>query len=97
VSNLDAALAPIRQRFLVRCGEDAAALRAAMAIEDYNDARLLSHRIAGLAGTIGFSDISEAATNLEEAIEGPSSPNHVRDAAAVLLALLDQAATHQPR
>lgn len=97
MTDINAALAPIRERFRSRCAEDAASLRSALAQEEDALARSLSHRLAGLAGTIGFPDISNAAADLEEAIDAALPRARVAEEAAALLALLDRAASDQPR
>lgn len=76
-----ARLAAIRERFLVRLAEDRAAL-AALCGEPAADGREqaigVAHKLAGLAGSLGFPTISIKASRLEAALltsDGPGWPN----------------------
>lgn len=57
----DDPLAPLRARFRDRCAEDAARLRAHLAGEEEAELEQLVHRLAGAAGTFGYTALGEAA------------------------------------
>lgn len=70
----DDPLAPLKARFRVRCGEDAARLRAHLAGVDEPDLEGLVHRLAGAAGTFGYADISEAALAIDDVYVAGGAP-----------------------
>jgi HPt (histidine-containing phosphotransfer) domain-containing protein len=79
LSDVEAALAGLKARFLARADEDLAALRLwAEACGEVDDAhRRLLHRLAGAAGTFGFHALSTRAKDAEDAIgagAGASAP-----------------------
>ena len=85
---LETKMAELQARLAQRCRSEHAALRAAM---DRNDRQILidrSHKLAGMAGMLGASEIGHAALRLEEsALKGdPYEQEAMR-----LLALLDEA------
>ncbi len=67
MSELDAVMAPLRQRFVARAGEDLAKLRAHLAGDALSpeSLRALVHRLAGSAGLFGFPAISALAGELD--------------------------------
>ena len=70
MSEVEAALAALRARFLARAEDDLAALRAwsdsGVAADDAQ--RRALHRLAGAAGTFGFHALSERAKVAEDAL-----------------------------
>jgi HPt (histidine-containing phosphotransfer) domain-containing protein len=62
-------LAALRQKFIVRCGEDLARLTAPGTGAE--ERRRVIHRIAGAAGMFGFSDLGALAGRIDDqAAEG---------------------------
>ena len=89
MSDVAAAIANLRARFLARSQDDLAALRRwsdAGARPD-DDHRRILHRLAGAAGTFGFHELSERAKRAEDALHAGRPP-----AAEQLRALLDELA-----
>lgn len=64
------ALQALRTRFLARALEDRAVIdrHLAGAALQPEDLRILAHRLAGAGGTFGFSQISQAAGEVEDAV-----------------------------
>jgi HPt (histidine-containing phosphotransfer) domain-containing protein len=59
----------LKARFIERAAADRAALDQAWAARDDDAIRRISHSLAGNAGMFGFSDLGEAARELEEALD----------------------------
>jgi HPt (histidine-containing phosphotransfer) domain-containing protein len=70
LSEIDDALARLRERFIARCEGDLADLRrwTADPANAPDDLVRLVHRIAGAAGTFGFADLSDRAKAAEDAL-----------------------------
>lgn len=68
MSEIDDALARLRQRFVARCADDLAELRRRSGAAPDDDLVRLVHRIAGAAGTFGFADLSDRAKAAEDAL-----------------------------
>lgn len=61
------ALALLQRQFLERCRSDLAALEALASEPLHPEVVRLVHRLAGTAGSFGYSEISEAAARYETA------------------------------
>lgn len=93
------ALALLRERFLTRCREQAAALRAAFesrqpisAATDDGGLPKTVHSLAGAGGTFGFPDISARASELETLlIEETVDADAARHALRALIEALEKA------
>lgn len=81
-------LAALRQRFLVRAAEDAAAIETDMAAGAWDDVGQRAHRLAGNAGLFGFPDITHDARALEEAIDEDARDEQLIALATTLIAKL---------
>jgi HPt (histidine-containing phosphotransfer) domain-containing protein len=71
MSELDARFAELRERFLNRSREDLRFIEAALADLDEADHEALRrtvHRLAGAAGTFGFSELSRLAGEADDAL-----------------------------
>lgn len=76
-TELEARLAPLRERFVARSREDVARLQellmqggeAALPPAALEEARMLAHRMVGTGATLGLDAISEAAARLEDLAE----------------------------
>lgn len=66
-AGFDERMAALRERFLERAASDRVALAAAGEAGDFAAIRDLAHRLAGVAGTLGFPEISVLARALEDA------------------------------
>jgi HPt (histidine-containing phosphotransfer) domain-containing protein len=82
----------LRVRFRARAGEDRARLVLALTQDDLLEARRISHGVAGSAGVFGYPELSQAASAVEEAIDGGMSGEELRALAARLLRQLEEAA-----
>jgi HPt (histidine-containing phosphotransfer) domain-containing protein len=70
MSDFEARLAMLRQRFLLRLAEDRRALEANGSANINSDQALRTiHRMAGLAGSVGLIELGRAAQGLERAME----------------------------
>lgn len=81
----DAWLAPLRARFLARLGEELAAFRAASEGGETDAIIDRAHKLAGLAGTLGWPDVGEAALHLEE--RARSGAGYAPELAALIAAI----------
>ena len=61
-------LAPLRQRFLERTREDLAVLEASRGCGQGSESAAIVHRLAGTAGILGYTHISEVAGRLDDAL-----------------------------
>ncbi|MWV27012.1 Hpt domain-containing protein [Aurantiacibacter rhizosphaerae] len=68
-AELEIRMAQMAARFAARAGEHEAALRAAVAADDREAIASQAHRLAGIAGMFGQSEIGEAAAWLEEVVK----------------------------
>ncbi|HXF91250.1 MAG TPA: Hpt domain-containing protein [Nitrospiraceae bacterium] len=89
VVRLDPDLKPLIPRFLENRRKDLAAIQAALQREDFEEIRLLGHRMRGDGGGYGFHTISEIGTALERASAHRDAGEISRHADA-LLAFLDR-------
>ncbi|HWV13075.1 MAG TPA: Hpt domain-containing protein [Sphingobium sp.] len=60
----------VRDKFIARCREERAQLAAPEQLDERNFGRIgeAAHKIAGLAGTLGFSSLGEAAAQVDRHI-----------------------------
>jgi HPt (histidine-containing phosphotransfer) domain-containing protein len=84
-------LAPLREKFLLRCASDAALLADAGAGPATEEVRLTVHRLAGAAGVFGYHEISALARTLDDQVhaEGRMQPADLQNLLAALQALQD--------
>ena len=82
-------LAVFRQRFLARAAEDAAAMKAELDVEAWDDLRRRTHSLAGNAGLFGFPEITDEARRLEEAIDEDEGDEEIVALARRLIATLE--------
>ncbi len=86
-------LAALRARFLDRCGEDLARLRAFRETEPApRELRAVIHRLAGTAGVFGYAQVSALALRLDDDLHAdiPLDPAEVEALADLLTALTAQ-------
>jgi HPt (histidine-containing phosphotransfer) domain-containing protein len=85
VSNLGGKLADLAARFAERLPAERAAIAEALSAGDREKLVDRAHKLAGIAGMFGRSDIGTAALELEERVRADAD---FQDEAARLLALL---------
>ena len=91
--------APLRQRFLTRCADQLAALKAiaerqASLPDDSNDQLIrIAHSLAGAAGTFGFAAISTRASALETLLVEQADGGTVRVALDALIVEIERTLT----
>ncbi|EHH09629.1 Hpt domain-containing protein [Mesorhizobium amorphae] len=86
--------APLRQRFLARCADQLAELKAARegAPLPGNDPLIrLAHSLAGAAGTFGFPEISARASALETLLVDQEDASAIGAALDALIAEIERA------
>lgn len=83
------ALAPLRAKFVARCAEDLAIVRAGPSEPELP--RVI-HRLAGVSGMFGFDDLGVLAQRLDAQDTGPSEGD-----LALLARALEAAVGVQPR
>lgn len=89
-----ARLDAFRVKFVDRLRRDRAAFEQAYAEDDVAEQLRIVHGLAGLAGTLGFAAIGEAAFALEQQLRrGDRSAESTRSI-AIFYAKLDEAASH---
>lgn len=66
---LDDVLASLREKFRVKLNERATELEHAIATGHRDLAQRLVHRTSGTAGSYGFAEISDAATEVDVALQ----------------------------
>jgi HPt (histidine-containing phosphotransfer) domain-containing protein len=92
VTAFDEGMERIRASFRGRAPAHSAELRAALAAGDREGLRTLAHKLCGTAGTLGFSEVSEVAMQLEDMLDGDAPAQDVRPVASELASLLDREA-----
>jgi HPt (histidine-containing phosphotransfer) domain-containing protein len=75
----------LRRRFIDQAGEEAGEIERHAAAGAWRDVRDLSHRLAGRAGMFGFSELTDLARALEEAVEAAAPPDRLQALAAELV------------
>ena len=88
----DEGMERIRASFRARAATHAADIRAASAAGDREGLRTLAHKLCGTAGTLGFSEVSEVAMQLEDLLDQGAAGEDVRPAAESLAQCLDREA-----
>ncbi len=86
---LDPDLKPLIPRFLENRRKDLTAIYAALQREDFEEIRLLGHRMRGDGGGYGFDTVSEIGAALEHA-SAHRNAKEVRRHADALLAFLNR-------
>jgi HPt (histidine-containing phosphotransfer) domain-containing protein len=92
VTAFDEGMERIRASFRGRAPAHSAELRAALAAGDREGLRTLAHKLCGTAGTLGFSEVSEVAMQLEDLLDQGAVGEDVRPAAEALAQCLDREA-----
>lgn len=72
---MNAAIDALRRRFVERCHEDRSKLTHAASVGDTDALKLMSHKLAGAAGTFGYADLSAAAAAVEDEIDEGRTPD----------------------
>ncbi|WP_308642620.1 Hpt domain-containing protein [Mesorhizobium sp. GbtcB19] len=91
--------APLRQRFLTRCADQLAELKAiadrqaALPIASNDPLIRIAHSLAGAAGTFGFADISARASALETLLVEQADERAARTALDALIAEIERTLT----
>lgn len=70
-------LEPIRQKFRVRCGQDLKVLRETRADPAQTfgeDCKLVIHRLSGMAGSLGYGELSRLARTIDDAFARDQTP-----------------------
>lgn len=88
MTSFDAKMAELRHKFLQRCPAEAAGLATARSKRDRDEIIGRAHKLAGLAGTLGFHVIGSEAAALEAAGEAGDS---IDDLSRALIELLERA------
>lgn len=79
-------LAPFRARFVARAKEELPLLRAGRDAAGDEALRIVVHRMAGLAGTVGYAEIGRLAARVDEALHD-GGPVPAADYDALLAAI----------
>lgn len=79
----------LRARFVQRAQGDAQILRQAWDVRDDETLRRVSHSLAGNAGLFGQPQLSEAARQLEEALQRPETAGHLHAKVEAILTLIE--------
>ncbi|MGZ8335371.1 MAG: Hpt domain-containing protein [Allosphingosinicella sp.] len=82
-------MAALRARFVARSVVDLGLLRQALEERDWDATERICHRIAGIAGTVGFGSVSVAASELEEAVACGGGSGPIEALAKALIDLLE--------
>lgn len=90
MTSFDRKMAELRLKFVQRCPVEAANLAAARAQHDREELIGRAHKLAGLAGTLGFHEIGSAAAALEEAGEAGYPMDELSRAVIELLEDVDK-------
>ena len=91
--------APLRQRFLTRCADQLAELKAIARGRDSQPLRSndplirIAHSLAGAAGTFGFADIGTRASTLETLLVEQTDEGAVSTALDALVAEIERTLT----
>lgn len=89
VVRLDPDLEPLVPRFLENRRKDFTAIQAALQREDFDEIRLLGHRMRGDGGGYGFHTIGEIGSALERA-SAQRDAGEIRRHAGALLEFLER-------
>jgi HPt (histidine-containing phosphotransfer) domain-containing protein len=81
-------LEKLRGRFVARSCVERAQLETALAAADLIEVRRIAHSLSGAGGTFGFPAISQAAGDLEAAVDGGAGEELLNATAGALIALL---------
>lgn len=76
----------LKLRFAERAGADRTALNDAWVARDDDAIRRISHSLAGNAGMFGYSDLGDAARELEEALDRLAPAEHLQQKLDAVLA-----------
>lgn len=68
----------LKARFVERAAADRSALDHAWVTRDDDTLRRISHSLAGNAGLFGYPKLSDAARDLEEALDRPAPEEQLR-------------------
>lgn len=66
---MDEQFQAFQQRYRLKCVDELARVRSALAADDWSALREAGHRLSGNGGTFGFPDISRDGAALELAVE----------------------------
>lgn len=91
MSDMEAQMQKMRERFRERAASDRAAVAAALDVGDHPRLLHLAHGLAGVAGIFGYSDISSHASALEDAVDGGAGGEKISLLAQALMEALDRA------
>lgn len=91
MSDTEAQMQKLRQRFQARAGSDRVAIMTALEAEDRPRLLHLAHGLAGVAGIFGYVDIGVRASALEEAVEAAAADADVKELGKALIEALDRA------
>jgi HPt (histidine-containing phosphotransfer) domain-containing protein len=69
LSDMDARMAQLRERFRTRAADDRERIAAALDAGDLREIHRLAHALSGSAGVFGFPQVSEDAAAVENAID----------------------------
>ena len=87
-----AQMALLRERFLLRARADRAAIMAALDAGDRDRLLRLAHGLAGIAGIFGHADVGARASVLEDAVEAGEAGAALMAKARALADALDAVA-----
>jgi len=91
VTEFDAQMAALRERFLTRMATEREIITAELARGGWVAVRDVCHGLSGLAAVFGFAPIGDAARTVEDAVDDGAGPEAIRELAAVLLARMKDA------
>lgn len=85
MSDAEAQMRRLRERFLARAESDRATMISALAVGDRAGLLKLAHGLAGVAGIFGYGDISSRASALEDAVDAGAGEEMVSVLAQALI------------
>ena len=90
MSDTEAQMQKLRQRFQARAASDCAAIIKALEAEDRPRLLHLAHGLAGVAGIFGYVDIGVRASALEEAVDVGAVDADVKELGQALIEALNR-------
>jgi HPt (histidine-containing phosphotransfer) domain-containing protein len=91
VTEFDARMAELRERFVTRMVAERVEIEAELARGGWGAVRDVCHGLSGLAGVFGLAPIGDAARAVEDAVNDGASAEAIRALGAVLLARMKDA------
>lgn len=89
MTEADARMALLRQRFKARASADRAAIAEALGAGDRDQLLHLAHGLAGIAGIFGHAEVGACASSVEAAIDAAEPEAELAALTQALIAALD--------